>query len=231
MPSDPDRASRRVWITRAQPGAEATATRLRALGFAPVVAPVLETRPIAGVEIDLTSVDALAFTSAAGVAAFTALSPARDHAVFTVGEATAEAARAAGFADVRSAKGDVLALADLIAGAGPRPALVMNPSAAEPSADLAGLLTARGLKARSVAVYETRETDLAAPPAGLAALLIHSGRAARAVARLTAALDLSAVTACAISAAAAAPLADVGFGRIAVAAEPTEAAVLSLLRS
>ena len=60
----------RVWVTRAQPQAEATAARLRAMGLEAVVAPVLETRPIVGARIELTGVDALAFTSAAGVAAF-----------------------------------------------------------------------------------------------------------------------------------------------------------------
>ncbi|WP_415491802.1 uroporphyrinogen-III synthase, partial [Brevundimonas diminuta] len=43
----------------------------------------------------------------------------RRHPVFAVGDATAEAARAAGFADVRSAAGDIHALARLIAAEAP----------------------------------------------------------------------------------------------------------------
>src|SRR5437868_3236256 len=71
MTSEPGQP--RIWITRARPGAEATASRLRDAGFEPVIAPVLEARPIADAAVDLTGVDALAFTSAAGVAAFVAL--------------------------------------------------------------------------------------------------------------------------------------------------------------
>jgi uroporphyrinogen-III synthase len=230
MPSDPDRAGRRVWITRAQPGAEATAARVRALGFTPVIAPVLRVAPIAGAAVDLAGVDALAFTSAAGVSAFAALSRARDIRVFTVGDATAEAARAAGFSDVRSAGRDAEALAALVAGASPRPALVLNPTAAEPAADLAMLLAARGVAARSAVVYETAEAGLADAPADLHAVLIHSAKAGRAVARLTA-VDVSSVLVFAISAAAAAPFAGAGFGAARIAAAPTEAALLSLLKA
>lgn len=219
-----------IWVTRAQPQAAATAARLRALGFTPLIAPVLETRPITDTVIDLTGVDALAFTSAAGVAAFAALTGERGRMVFAVGDATAEAARGVGFAEVRSASGDVHALADLIAAAAPRPALVLNPTAAEPAADLPGLLAERGVAARAVVVYEVRETALDAPPADLDGVLIHSARAARAVARWLVGADLSAVTAYAISPSAASPLAGLGWRRVAAAPFPNETALLNLLQ-
>jgi len=95
-------AIRRVWVTRAEPGAARTAVRLTALGFEPLVAPVLAIRPLSPA-IDLTDIAALAFTSVNGVAAFAARTPERDRPVFTVGDATAQAARDAGFTDVRSA--------------------------------------------------------------------------------------------------------------------------------
>jgi uroporphyrinogen-III synthase len=227
MPADVP--PRRIWVTRAQPQAEATAARLRALGLEPVVAPVLEIRPVTGAAVDLAGVDALAFTSAAGVSAFAALNDRRDRIVFAVGDATAETARAAGFTDVRSASGDVHALAALIAAAAP--ALVLNPTAADPAADLSALLAAQGVAARSVLVYETCETALAAPPANLAGVLIHSAKAARAVARLLTGANVSAVTAYAISHSAAAPLASLEFRRVAIAPSPNEAALLGLLGS
>ena len=91
----------------------------------PAVAPLLAIRPIPQPAPDLTGVAALAFTSANGVAAFAALTPDRSRPVFTVGDATAQAARAAGFARVESAGGDLDRLAALItaqgSGAGPRP--------------------------------------------------------------------------------------------------------------
>jgi len=220
----------RIWVTRAQPQADATAARLRILGFEPVVSPMLEIWPITDAVIDMKGVDALAFTSVAGIAAFTALSRERDRSVFTVGDATAEAARGAGFTDVRAAGGDVQALAALIAGTTPRPSLVLNPTAAEPAADLPALLAERGVFARAAIVYETRETALGAPPAALDGVLIHSAKAAHAVARRLTGADLSSVTAYAISTAVAAPLAGLGWRRIAIAPFPNEPALLNLIQ-
>ena len=150
--------------------------------------------------------------------------------MFAVGDATAEAARAAGFSDVNSAQGDVHALAELVATAPRRPSLVLNPAAAEPAADLVALLAARGVAARSVAVYETREAALNSPPDDLGGVLVHSPRAARAAARVLRRTDVSAITVYAISPAAAAPLADLKFRRIIAAPFPNEAALLNLLQ-
>ena len=93
----------RVWVTRAQPGADRTADRLLALGYVPVVLPLLALEAIFQPNPDLSDVWALAFTSRNAVTAFAPLTPDRALPVFAVGDATAEAARAAGFADVRSA--------------------------------------------------------------------------------------------------------------------------------
>ena len=55
------RPIRRVWITRAQPGADSTAARVRALGHEPLVAPLLAVRPLEAESLDLRGVAALAF--------------------------------------------------------------------------------------------------------------------------------------------------------------------------
>src|SRR5579864_1783939 len=94
---------RTCWVTRAQPAAEATAERLRALGVEPLVEPLLAVRPITGASVDLTGAAAIAFTSANAVAAFAALSGDRSLPAFVVGDATAAAARAIGFERVTSA--------------------------------------------------------------------------------------------------------------------------------
>lgn len=212
-------AIRRVWVTRAEPGAARTAARLAALGFEPVVAPVLAIRRLAPV-IDLSGIEALAFTSVNGVEAFVALHSDRALPVFTVGDATAEAARAAGFAVVRSASGDVHALARMIADAAPGP--ILAPGAAEPATDLAALLADKA-QVRTVAVYEAVETGVPAP-AGFDAVLVHSPRAARALAMHAWALDDR--LAVAISANAAEPLEDFGLREIRIAAAPTDAALI-----
>ena len=214
---------RRVWITRARPGAEATAARLTALGFSPLIAPLLEVRPLPA-RIDLTGVDALAFTSLNAVAAFAALSPDRGRLVFTVGDATARAAREAGFASVRSADGDLGALAALIRSAG-RGLSVLHPAAADPAGNLAALV-GDAARVRAVAVYETIETG-ARPAEPWDAVLIHSPRAARALA--AAGPDAAGRLACAISEAAAGPLGALAFAEIRIAAAPAEDALLSTL--
>lgn len=223
-----------IWVTRAQPGAQATARRIAALGRAAVVDPLIEVRPLEAV-IDLTGVTALAFTSVNGVAAFARLSPARDLAVFTVGEATARAARAAGFANPASADGDVEALAGLLIQV--RPSLVLQAGARAPAADLPALLAAQGIAARTVAVYET--LDRAPSPQTLAdldaldAVLVHSPRAARRLAVLLATDPAPRLRALCLSAAVAAPLAAPAaeglVGVVSVAGRPREAALLDLL--
>jgi uroporphyrinogen-III synthase len=176
-----------VWITRAQPGADATAGRVRGLGLEAVAAPLLEVRPIAGADLDLSGVSALVFTSANAVAAFAARSAVRSLRVFTVGDATAAAARAQRFASVLSAQGDVKTLAAALATRRRELAgVILYPAAAEPAQDLAGALKEIGFDVRQTALYETVEL---APPETLTArlpqiegVLLHSAKAARALA-------------------------------------------------
>lgn len=189
-----------------------------------MIAPVLAIRPIAQAAPDLTGVAALAFTSRNGVAAFAALTGARDLPVFTVGDATAEAARAAGFDPVRSAGGDLTDLARLLAAERPRNGVVLVPGAREPAGDLAAL-TAAGPRIRSLAVYEAVETGLPAP-AAFDAVLVHSPRAARTVAAMEV---VGSSPVAAISAAAAAPFGSGGPADIRIAATPTETALLEAL--
>jgi uroporphyrinogen-III synthase len=216
-------APMKIWVTRAEPGASRTAERLRALGHEPLVAPVLQVHTLSP-EIDLGGVGALAFTSANGVRAFAGLSRDRGLPVFAVGVATSEAARAAGFAFVQSADGDVEAMAGAIAGSsGMLAGRVLHPGAAEPAGDLIGALMAVGIAARGVTVYETLILPAVVPP-GAEALLIHSPKAARAVT----AAAIGKLTAYCISEAAAQPLAGRAKHTL-VAAQPNEASLLSLL--
>jgi len=236
---DREPVSRRLWITRTRPQADATAERLIALGWIPVIAPVLETRLLADVELGSLdgeiagAPDALAFTSQTAVSAYAALRPDRDLPVYVVGEATGRAALDAGFVHVDAPPGgqggDVADLADRIAGANPRPSRVLNPTARAPAADLRQLLARRGVAARSVAVYETVETPLEAPPTELHGLLVHSPRGARAVARLIDPDQAARLKVWAISEAAARPLRAIGFERIFVAEQPNEQALLAQL--
>lgn len=216
---------RRVWVTRARPGADRTAARLSSLGFAPVVAPLLAVRPLDG-RPDLTGVQALAFTSRNAVDVFAGRSGDRALPVFAVGDATAASAREAGFHDVRSAGGDLDALAALIRAAGAGLS-ILHPCAAEPAGDLAGLVR-DAARMTSLAIYETVETDAKAPGVW-DTVLIHSPRAGRSLAANLSREEAGARIAVAISPAAAAPLAALVFAEIRIAAAPTEDALLAAL--
>ena len=222
-----------IWITRAEPGASATAARVRALGLEPIVQSLLAVRPLADAAIDLADAAALAFTSANAVAAFAALSSERRLPVFTVGDATAGAAHDAGFADVTSASGDAIALAATLTAHAPNlRGVIVYPAAARPARDLAALVTGAGLTLRAVAVYATVEMP---PPDAfirrlpdLDGVLIHSARAAAALTDILAAHPAPQLVAYALSAQAARPLAS-GLRRIHTAAAPNEAALLEEL--
>ena len=220
----------RVWVTRAQPAAETTADRLRAMGHDPIVGPLLVVSPEAAVA-DLTGVAALVFTSANAVPFFASLTPRRDLVVYAVGAATAWAARAAGFSDVIASDGDVAALAHRIIGDDIPDGLVLHPGALEPAADLAALLTARGIEARNLPVYRT-DAVAALPPAVTTppdAVLLHSPKAARTLAGLIPATWPEAMDALALSPACGAPLVGHGFRRLEAARRPSEADLLGLL--
>src|SRR5689334_13474006 len=183
------RRRQKIWITRAQPGADVTAERVRALGHEAIVAPLLTVKPLSDVAVDLSGVAALAFTSANGVRAFADISPERALRVFAVGAATAQAARAAGFRLVLSADGDVEALAEGIGKRrGELRGAVLHPGAAEPAGDLAGALAKHGIEARRLILYETVPVklapELAAELVQADAALLHSPRAAKALAAL-----------------------------------------------
>lgn len=220
----------RIWITRAEPGASRTAARLRDMGFEPIIAPLLAIENLTPPVPDLAAFDALAFTSINGVVAFAALTPERDRPVFAVGDATAQAARDAGFADVRSASGDLHALARLIASE-LNDAGVLVPQAETPAGDFDTALAAAGARNVSIQpliVYRARPTTVAAPTT-FDAVLLHSPRAAKILTEQDIARLSHAVTAC-ISPAAAAPLVALGLTP-AVAQTPDEASLLTILKA
>jgi len=224
----------RIWITRAQPGADSTAERVRALGHEAVVAPLLAVRALPDVQVDLRGVAALAFTSANGVRAFADATGERGLKVFAVGSATAQAARRAGFKLVLSADGDVDALAEGIAvrrselrGA------VLHPGAAEPAGDLAGALEKHGVEARRLILYESAPLSLddeAAEALGHCdVVLLHSPRASQVLAKLLKAHPAPKLRALGLSKSVIKPLSRTALAGRAFPPFPLEAALLNLI--
>jgi len=209
---------RRLVVLRPEPGGSATAERARERGLQPVLVPLFELEPVSWKAPELSRFDRLLLTSANAVRhGGDQLLQMRGLPVYAVGEATAGAARDAGFEIARIGDDGVDRLLGSI----------------EPSARLLHLCGEdRRLPAHSrheitpLVVYRAKpiETpDLGAAKESVA--LIHSPRAGRRFAELVE--DRASIMIAAISAAAADALGG-GWGAIEIAESPNDDALLAL---
>jgi uroporphyrinogen-III synthase len=237
--------TRRVLVTRPEPGASATAEALIAAGFEPVIASLTEIVPLpVDPDIDIGAPAVVAVTSANAVrhAPERLLRRIADMPVVAVGEATAQAATASGCRNVVSGPGDASRLARLVLDRLPAGSTVLYLCGKLRRPDFETALAAGGMAVSALETYDTRPVDpalaivRAVPPgASLLAVLIHSTESAKALAMSiqhpeVAHLFAEAV-AVAISDRAAAPLRGAFGTRLRVAAEPTDAAMVSVLRA
>jgi uroporphyrinogen-III synthase len=211
----------RLLVVRPQPGADATAARLRAMGHLPHVEPLLRAQAMAWAPPP-GPFDAIVLSSAAAARlAGPAADPLRQHRVLAVGSATAAAARAAGWADVHEGPGTLQALLDA---AGPHRRLLHLAGA-----DRTSVAVPAAVMLNVVTVYRAVVLPLPAVPA-VAGVLLHSPRTARHLAAEWARLGggRGDVQVFALSPAVAAA-AGGGWQAVAVAAHPREEALLALL--
>jgi uroporphyrinogen-III synthase len=111
--------SRRIWVTRSQPGADRQAAELQDAGFDAVAAPVLGIEPLPA-EPPAGPFDYVIFLSEQAVRCTDALDYCRDAKVYAVGERTAEALREHGVETQvpdRAASEGILEMLDAPAGA------------------------------------------------------------------------------------------------------------------
>jgi uroporphyrinogen-III synthase len=231
----------RVLVTRPEDDARETAARLTMLGHVAVVAPLISIRFIDGPRLDLVRVQALIATSSNGVRAIARRTPRRDIRLFAVGRQTAETARQEGFAQVQSADGDSVALADLVARfvAADSGALV-HATGSDASGALAAGLSEMGFDIRREVLYETPavaslpsvvETGLR--EGSLDAVLLFSQRTARIFCERVTEAGLSTkcttLRAVCISPAAAEGLSSLKFHEIRIASAPNQDALLACL--
>lgn len=217
-----------VLVCRPEPGATATAGAARALGLAPVTAPLFRIEPLAWEPPAPEGFDALVMTSA-NAARNAGPALGRYHALpgFAVGEATAAAMRRAGLRDIVAGDRDAEALTTLLAGGSFRRLLHLcgEHHRAPVRADLAVL---------SVPVYRAVAAPTLPPAArealaAGAAVLLHSPRAAALFARLADAAGLARarIRLVAISPAAAAA-AGPGWASVEAAPAPADGAMLAI---
>jgi uroporphyrinogen-III synthase len=233
----------RALVTRPIEDAEPLADALRARGIEPVIEPLLIIKPLPAALPALDGVRALLFTSANGVRAFAAASERRDPPVLAVGPSTADAARAAGFAQVESADGDVSALAERVAArVPPGEGKLLHVAGSAVAGDLSAQLAARGYAVERVALYEAVPADALSPAVAddLAAgridwVLLFSPRTAATFARLVrAAGRADALKRCAavcLSAAVAEAVATLPWHTVRIATKPDQANLLALVEN
>jgi uroporphyrinogen-III synthase len=163
-------------VTRPEPDGERTAAALRVRGHDVVVAPLLRMEAL-DCKLPDEPYGVVVMTSANAARAI-ARHPHRDKlfslTAFTVGRHSAEAARAAGFRDVRSADGDQSDLVALLRAryaSDPKPLLYLagEDRAGDLASDLAGDLAAGGVPVVAALVYRAVKVERF-PPAVAAAL-------------------------------------------------------------
>ncbi|WP_028968645.1 uroporphyrinogen-III synthase [Sphingomonas sp. URHD0057] len=208
----------RVVVLRPEPGASETAKRARMLGLEPVRIPLFDVGPLAWEAPDPARFDAVLLTSANAIRCGGGqLMGLRMLPVHAVGDATAQAAREAGFAVASAGDAGVDALLSAL-----DPSLKLlhlcGEDRREPQASRQAIT--------SLAVY--RSTERANPdlhPGEGAIVLIHSPRAALRFAELSGERGSTAIVA--ISAVAA-EAAGTGWRRIEIADQPNDQALLAL---
>jgi uroporphyrinogen-III synthase len=223
----------RLLVTRPEADAARTADALRARGLEVVVAPLLRIEPV-NAEFG-GPFDAVLMTSANAARAIAAHPRAGklfSLPCLTVGDRSAEAARAAGFTRVESADGALPDLVRLVTQRHTNGRLLYL--AGE---DRAGEFSSHGVAVETAVVYRAVAVEQLPPDVARAQLdgvLHYSRRSAATLLRLAEkAGALNAVLGLAhycLSAEVAAPLRAAGAQRIAVAASPTESALLTLLK-
>jgi uroporphyrinogen-III synthase len=226
-----------ILVTRPQPGADETAARLAAMGFAAVLAPMLTIAPrtlttkLRPQAVLITSGNALAALPEA----------LRGTRLLAVGDATAARARAAGFTMVHSAARDAAALAELAVRvcAPSGPPLLLASGEGQGHA-LAAMLRERGFRVVRRGAYAASPVATL-PPAARSALVARTLRAALFFSPLTArvfvnvllrsqpAATVAGIDALAISRATEVVLRPLPWRHIHVASSPTQDELLTLL--
>lgn len=231
----------KLLVTRPQPDAARTAAHLAALDIEPVIAPMLEAMPINGPLPDPDTISAIAFTSINAVRFFSARTPGADFLakpVYAVGEATADAARAAGFGDVSAAEGTLANLTTHIASRH-KGGAIFHPGARDLTGDLGLALKPHAIPVLSTTFYAMEQAKTFPPgvrealvEGDIAAALFFSARTADSFSRLAAGPDFivtrTMLHCLCLSENCAAPLTQSHFLRIALAGDPSHEAMMAL---
>jgi uroporphyrinogen-III synthase len=206
-----------VAVLRPEPGNAATCARLRAAGLEPLPLPLFAVRPLGWDAPDPAAFDALLLTSVNALRhAGPALARYSALPVLAVGEATAAAARDAGFRPALVGDADVAAL---LAATDAR--RILHLSGRE--------RTGADPRVTAVPVYASDPLPVAPEPLAGTVALLHSPRAARRLAAIAG--DLRPAIRVAALSPAVAEAAGPGWAALAAAPAPTDATLVALART
>lgn len=148
-----------ILIARPEAEGQQTAARLQAKGYETILTPVLEIVPIKAA-LPAGAFQAILVTSAHAAPWLAAqASVAQSTPVLAVGDRTAAILREAGFANVRSASGDRVALAALVRGAVAKDAAILAPVGRDHHTDIPDGLRAEGYRVEAPVVYAANFAD------------------------------------------------------------------------
>lgn len=215
--------TRPLAVLRPEPGNTATAERVETFGVRAIRLPLFAVRPLAWTPPDPAEHDALLLTSANAVRfGGPDLADLLPLPVLAVGEKTAEAARLAGFGVMAAGNTDAAAM--LVLATARKFSRVLHLGGRDRAIEAEGPVT------RAIAVYASEEVPIAAQQVLRlrdSIALLHSARAAT---RLAALVDAQAIPRSAIGIAALSPAvataAGPGWATIAIAADPTDIALI-----
>ena len=236
----------RVLITRHESAARKLAAELRARGYEPVIEPLLAIVDT-GAEIDLGGVQAILASSVNGIAALSRRigsgNMPGEIQVLTVGDATAEAARDCGFADVESAGGDASSLAALAsARCDPAAGRLLHVAGGHVAGNMAEQLEQAGFTVDRAVLYEAQtpaalgtDTVQRIAAGDIDAVLFYSPRTAETFARLAEGAGLidacAEMTAVCLSASVAEKAKTIDWLRLHVAESPDGTAMMTALET
>jgi uroporphyrinogen-III synthase len=229
----------RILVTRPREDGTEIARLLLARGHQALLAPLLEPRfpegPLLEAGAALEGVIAILATSANGIRALSRRTERRDLEIYAVGSRTEGEARRAGFASVRSADGDAIALAEATAQWAPPGSVLLHVCAEDAPAKLSEQLGNSGFVVRRCPLYRIEpaqalpsQARTALQEQSLDAVMLFSPRTAAIFVRLVEGLPTERLDALCISRATAASLAPLSFAQIRIAAQPNQHAMLAL---
>lgn len=176
----------RVLLTRPMEDSRATAARLAGMGHSTIVSPLLDIHYRENLSLDFTNVQGLVVTSLNGARALARITERRDLPVYAVGTQTAAHLEQSGFAEVKDADGDAIALANAIAGwTKPARGALLHVGGADVTGKLRTRLIELGFELHREILYDaiaatdlTTETQTALQRRELDAVLLYSPRSA-----------------------------------------------------